>query len=311
MMGKGLLAGFLILLAGLACLAQAPQSNFPPGTFQSRAAIDGVVAAGYTGPGDIATFTAWYGMRAFSTATRGTNAVRVCDQATGAVCSDFVSDATTGALVVGTIGGSSCAVIACVIATLYDQSGSLACVGGTACDLVQATNASRYAFTVNQINTSYCAVAAGSLGMSAAAALTSTINQPYSGIYVASRAGSSSYRSVLGNTANTKSFGSDTTANNALVYTGATITAIASATDNAMHGLVMVANGASSSITVDGSTTSGLDTGAGNFAGTLVTGAGSLGAWVGPICEMGLIPSNIASSASALNTNMHGAYGSW
>lgn len=44
-MGKGLLAGFFLFLAGLGCLAQAPTSGFPPGVFQTRGAIDGGVAA--------------------------------------------------------------------------------------------------------------------------------------------------------------------------------------------------------------------------------------------------------------------------
>lgn len=43
MMGRGLALGFALLLAGLACLAQAQPrlGGFPPGVFQSRAAIDG------------------------------------------------------------------------------------------------------------------------------------------------------------------------------------------------------------------------------------------------------------------------------
>lgn len=47
-MGKGFAFGFVLLLAGITCLAQAqsPIAGFPPGTFQNRAALDSGASSG-------------------------------------------------------------------------------------------------------------------------------------------------------------------------------------------------------------------------------------------------------------------------
>src|SRR5216684_5005777 len=91
----------------------------------------------FVGSGDIVGgWQVWYGLRAFSAAKRGTKAINVCN-VSDVACADFLTDATTGALVVTTVGGSDCSVVVCIIKTLYDQSGALACTG--ACDNTQAT----------------------------------------------------------------------------------------------------------------------------------------------------------------------------
>lgn len=80
----------------------------------------------YCGPGDIITsgVTAAYGLRAYSLATRGNKLVNVCLHATPTTCADFSSDPTTGAIVIGTVGGQSCSSVACDVATAYELSGS-------------------------------------------------------------------------------------------------------------------------------------------------------------------------------------------
>lgn len=82
MTGKGLAFGFALLLAGLTCLAQGQVGTFPPGVFQSRAALD---AAG-GGGGGIAFVQATNGGATASNLTIATSA--------------FGSSVTTGSLIV-------------------------------------------------------------------------------------------------------------------------------------------------------------------------------------------------------------------
>src|SRR5216684_2329881 len=59
-------------------------------------------AAVYTGPGDVyGTAIAWWGLRAFSTADRGSRLINICDPS-NVTCADWSSSASTGLLVVGT-----------------------------------------------------------------------------------------------------------------------------------------------------------------------------------------------------------------
>lgn len=119
-------------------------------------------APAFQGPGDIVSgATAWYGLRAFSSAKRGTKAINLCDNA-GANCTDISTDAVTGKLNnPGTLGANNCATSnTCLIKIWYDQSGALSC-GGSACDESQATNANMATLTFSCVNSLPCAVFAG------------------------------------------------------------------------------------------------------------------------------------------------------
>lgn len=105
------------------------------------------VAAGYTGPGDYANFTAWWGLRAYDAAKAAAevNALdlrRVSDNAT---CTVKVATDGTLDLTVGTVcNGGTQTVTAWIgastarVSKIYDQVAGNAC-GGASCDLVQAT----------------------------------------------------------------------------------------------------------------------------------------------------------------------------
>jgi hypothetical protein len=99
--------------------------------------------AAFVGIGDASVSTAanwkmWGGFRAFSTATKGTRAINVCNPTP--TCADVNSDATTGELPATiTISGTNCSGGTCTIAKIYDQTGNLQCTSGAACDWVQAT----------------------------------------------------------------------------------------------------------------------------------------------------------------------------
>jgi hypothetical protein len=105
-------------------------------------------ATPYTGPGDYASFTAWWGLRAYSAAAAATGTQpamdlrRVSDNATctAKIGTDGNLDLTVGTpcnggtqTVTAWIGASSARV-----SKLYDQTSGNAC-GGASCDLVQAT----------------------------------------------------------------------------------------------------------------------------------------------------------------------------
>jgi hypothetical protein len=95
----------------------------------------------YQGPGDLATgWVVWGGVRAFSAATKGTPALKACDNQGTPVCNDFSTDATTGDLVQNLAGGmNDCSTVTCTVQTVYDQSGALKCTGSTPCPWTQAT----------------------------------------------------------------------------------------------------------------------------------------------------------------------------
>src|SRR5260221_661617 len=94
----------LVAFAAIAlCLAPASADNFLLlGTGRAP-----VVAASYTGPGDIVSgAVGWWGLRAYNAASRGNPLANVCTViATIDTCLDFSSDATTGSLLIVTIGG--------------------------------------------------------------------------------------------------------------------------------------------------------------------------------------------------------------
>jgi hypothetical protein len=117
-------------------------------TGAGKGAPGGGGGGSYIGPGDLGITTplAWSGLRAFSSATRGNAAINVCNVADVA-CADMISDATTGALVITTIGGSDCSIVVCTVKKIYDQTAGGNCTGS--CDLVQNTIASRATLTVS------------------------------------------------------------------------------------------------------------------------------------------------------------------
>ncbi len=105
----------------------------------------GATSGSYQGPIDlVASPIACYSTRACSAATRGTKAMNVCN-VSDIACADFSTDATTGKLVVTTVGGSSCSVITCTVKTWYDQSGNVN-------DCIQATIANRPTLVVSGLN---------------------------------------------------------------------------------------------------------------------------------------------------------------
>lgn len=220
-------------------------------------------AAAYAGPGDIvAGATAWYGLRAYSTADRGNRLLNVCNVADVA-CADLSSDATTGALVIGTIGGSSCSNVTCTIKTMYDRSGN-----GN--DITQATIGTRPTLVVSCVNSLPCSQFSGSQFLSGSSISKS---QPITISTVAIRTGSFSAFSALVSlhrTGDVTTLDFFSSANNASIYSGSVLSA--AALDNAWHALQGIFNGGSSAVNVNNSVTSGA-AGSGGTDGGIAFGA--------------------------------------
>jgi hypothetical protein len=133
----------------------------------------GGTACSYTGEGDLVltglTPKAWGGLRAFSSLTCGQKAVNVCwpNGAGPEQCTDFLTSATTGNLVVTAISGHNCTSAGeCTIKTFYDQTGLLGCSGP--CDWTQATVANRYSFLPAGSAAGLCPAATSFLALPAA-----------------------------------------------------------------------------------------------------------------------------------------------
>src|SRR5215469_5215161 len=99
------LLALLICVLGVPALAH--QSSLPktstvtvsPGTGPA-----GCPPTGYCGPGDLATYTHWYGVRAYSSTTTGRPLVNVCVSGT---CQDLVSN-SSGDIQSATVNGQTC-----------------------------------------------------------------------------------------------------------------------------------------------------------------------------------------------------------
>lgn len=260
----------------------------------------------YTGPGDVATYSFWYGTRAYSTADRGNALLNVCN-VSDAACVDMSSSALTGALVVTTVGGSDCSVVTCTVKTLYDRSGN-----GN--DATQTTISLRATLTLNATGGKPCLTFPGTSGSGYTSGGSATLTQPYTlvtvyNIPVASSSGEYLIASHLApNDPQMGNGGIDLVAisNNSGGFT-------ASATHNVFHSVLGIFNGTSSSITVDGGTpvTSGTNV-AGSFG--MPAGIGQLPTTTtftlnGLVCEAGLVDSSLTGSAATTTvTNQRSWY---
>lgn len=259
--------------------------------------------ASYTGLGDLGLsgLAAYWGLRAYSSATRGNKAINVCN-VSDVACADLSTDATTGNLTIGTVGGSSCAVITCTIKTIYDQSPSNICSG--VCDLTQATIGSRPTLVTSCIGSLPCMACNGS---QSASVTFPTIGQPYFISGVAKRTSGSGFADVLGfNTAGQVQFLFNNSANNFTIYAG-TVGTPATAADGSFHAVSGNYNGASSTLGVNGASTT-VNAGAASATGT-TTICSNNNSLTGSVAELAFWNLGNASSVSALSTNQHSYWG--
>ncbi len=294
------LAIWFLLLSGICALGMG--NNGVPPFFANPVT--------YVGPGNIvAGSVTWYGLRAFDDAERGTNAVNVCNSTGGVdvLCEDWITD-VNGSLVAQTFSGVTCASLGsnCTIKTIYDQSGALQCTGSIPCNLTQATIASRPVLKTSCIGSLPCISCAPNDNLQGGA--LSTHAQPWTESIVAQRTANFTTQQIpLSNTASRISF--HTSANTVNLSAGSLFTK-SSVNDSAFHAMQGVASGASSSLAVDGSTTTG-SAGTNSLSGTLyMCDQGSASFLTGYILEGGYWPAGFsAGNITAMNSNQHTYWG--
>lgn len=198
-------------------------------------------APAYVGPGDVVAMSLWSGMRAYSAATRGTAAVNICSESGGSdvTCEDELTNATTGKLVLGTVG-STCSSVTCTIKIFYDQTGNNFC-SSVACNFTQTTVANRATFLITGCpgtSGQPCAFFNSSTNAYLSAG-SNTVSQPVSDTAVAERSGGfTSNQTIIGSSVSPfpAVVGFDMTANTAKQFGGATAFTAAAA-DSALHSL--------------------------------------------------------------------------
>lgn len=257
-----------------------------------------VATTPYTGSGDIGGASGfWYGVRAFSSASRGSRALNVCNS-TGGVdvgCADMLTSPATGDLVAAVIAGITCPGPNCTIAMAYDQTGN-------GWHLPQATVASRPTLPANCIGSRPCMACNGSQSLVSASG--PTIFQPYTISSAAIRTGNTFTGGdmwiSLANSAqlffrNFPGFVSMYAFNEADVV----------APDGSYYAVQGLFNGASSSMYLNGTLNSPLDAGTVFMSG----GIGMCNGLLGNILEMGEFGNISPATQSALDANQRAYWG--
>jgi hypothetical protein len=207
-----------------------------------------VAAAAYEGPGDIISsgWITWYGLRAFSAATRGDPCCRI-KKNTGGAETDINTDATTGivdvAAIVAHLSGDTGTFL-----KFYDQATSTHDVeqgvgvpGSDAIAIVPSAFGAHYA---------------GSYGRALSAAVGTTYPQPYTFVGVGQQADADGQAVLFRNDAQIGfCFGG---ANDTAWLYGGGAGASVAAVDDTPHALIVVFDGASSILRVENTETGSL-----------------------------------------------------
>lgn len=230
--------------------------------FKSPATV--AAGASYTGPGDIVTFDAWWGLRAYNSAyATGSNpAIDLHNDSDGSfnstinILSDGSLDVATAATVIA--GGAS------KIGKIYDQTG-----GGI--HLTQATLALQPTLVLAALGSLPVMRITEADGIERLrGTLGASISQPYSISAVSKRTGmTTSFNSIL--TGGGFGLYHAPSVDNCIIYAGS-VSSNVSAADNTAHTLQAVLNGSSSILMVDGADTTGLAAGASAFGTTVSIG---------------------------------------
>jgi hypothetical protein len=305
----------LTLLAWLALATTAPAQVPLTGGGCGVGTSCGGSPPAYTGPGDIVAATAWWGLRAYSNANAmaGSKAVQVC-LTNDISCTDLVVN-SSGNLVVTTIGGSSCGVVACFVKILYDQSGNTNC-SGNACNLQQGNQANEPSFILNCISTFPCIKYLPSAGFQYAlnTANTFTPNTSSGSTWTTytsvDAAPSSTITPIACQSPNFTQVGiGPSSGNKAFAYTNSGFLYSSGALSlSTFYALIAVINNTSSVIDVSGTATTGTTAAPTNCSGVALGGGGlgSVGANMF-VTEVGMYNSVLNSSQYGnLTTNMTG-----
>jgi len=279
-------------------------SFFPgPGTVHSTGG-----GGGYTGPGDVVTNAlVWYGLRCYNTAYTG-NVADIWDSSTGSTTETLLTCSAGGTINETIHSLATTCASGCRVKTLYDQAGTACSSGTVACDITQATNASRPTFTQNCIGSLPCMTFAASQQLQGtvpglpSTALPATISS-------ATRQTSSLAGAYFCLTGGTGLEGYYTTAPAVRVYNGTNQTV--STVNNTWYANQSVVNGVSSVIYLNGSSNSIGDPGGTAILAQTIIGNDNFGQLMtGNIVEVGLWASAFnGTQQSNMNSNQRTYWG--
>ncbi len=304
----------------LSCVTALPLGNNGVPPFFGAPASCGT----YTGLSDLVSgISAWWGARALGSSACGTKALNVCNSTGGVdvACIDMSTSPVTGDLVVTTIGGLTCASLGtnCTIKIAYDQSGFNGCQApaNIPCDISQSTIANRPTLTTSCIGSLPCIGCSGSnQWLQSTTTNSPAVTQPFTVSTVAKRNGSA-YGPIYSQTTFTSGpmMNFFTSANLAAIYDGGSFFS-ASAADGALHAMQGVYVNASSTLAIDGSSTTGGSVGTGTGGGFLLmcsdVGGGGGGFFLnGQVMELGYWKNTgfSAGQITSVNANQHAYWG--
>jgi len=256
------------------------------------------VGAAFTGPGDVVSGAiAWWGLRAYSDATKTTNLVRIRRVSDNAE-QDFAS-LSTGALdrasIVTFLAASTGRVV-----TLYDQIGTK--------HVTQPTAGQQPVVNLSGIGSFVTAdfTAASTHALTSGVAVSRV--QPYTFGTVAKHTNIGSQAELFAESANLVFMGYRVSADNQVnIFNGGSFTATAS--DAAFHALTPVFTGAASNIYVDG-TSNAVSAGVAPLGDLITLGGRGIIPFSGLLAEFGIWPSAFSGAqASSMSSNMHSYYG--
>lgn len=269
-----------------------------PITFIARGPM--LLAPYQGGPGDIVSGAeAWWGLRAYTSASIGGNAVRLRRDSDDAE-QDFVTVAG-GGLNTSSISSFKGAANLFVV-TLYDQTGN-------GFHVTQATLAQQPAFTLSGLGSKPIVTCVGTSGLISAGTLT--VSQPLTMSWVGNHNGPSGQQSYLLPGGNLQ-LGCNFDANNqAFLYAGVGVDPKPTVSDDAWHALQGVCNGSSSDVNVDGSVNTGNPGSAGCDAAIYVfVNASSAQRFDGSFVEAGIWGVAFSgANSTAMSTQQHAYWG--
>jgi hypothetical protein len=312
----------LIILGPLLWSAIASAQMMPVGSFPQGVVTGG---GGYTGPGDIVSgAVAFYGVRAYSAAiaAAGTQQIfalrRSSDNATctAIIATNGTVDLTVGTPCLGTgpTGTTGATTVTAWltsttagVSTRYDQSGN-------GRNQTQATAGSQPQLLLSGFGPNSKPALQFTSQFISVSVASNLYSQPFTETAEAER--SSNFTTQMNfstSAAGTTDMYYTTSTNTTQLYAGAASASV-TASDSAAHAIQGIFNGASSSETVDGTTTSGLNPGTNKISLDITTGGNAVGSGLCNVCiigESGLWPSGFSGgNLSSMHSNMATYYGS-
>jgi len=257
-------------------------------------------SAAYTGPGNITgSAYAWYGLRAYTTATAGTKAANICNSG-DANCAD-VNTLANGSFDVATAQGAplNCggAGGTCTIKTLYDKSGNTR-------DIANATIANRPTLVFNAFGTKAAMSCNGNSELHTAA--TVNISQPFTSSVVAN---TTAVGNIWSDSNNANLFTNNTSTSMQLVEAAAFTLTTAFSTS---YSLQTLSNGASSKVRGNATTVTGDIGASGTFNGTMSICANSAGGGsgvTGIFGEFGFWTGDQSANWASMESNQRSYWG--